>query len=415
MTSFVKGPVNAERTADAGSGWDDQMVQLWGPIRGHGAFDGIPDEELKKILGYFQVVTGWPGQILIQEGQHGSSDLLLVLEGSLEVSKKDLPENDTIVPEAEYSSFSLAKLSQGDIIGELSFITGNARSATIKSVTSSKLLSISRADFGLLEHNYPIAYARILKNMIGHIAERVKQTSTNEVKSLRMELEKSLLNSRSNLFFSYVIGLLCIYNLVIHYIISLSTDARQTSLISAIIIVLFAAGLVMMIRHSKIPLAIIGLTTKNWNRSLRESLPWTALIIGISILVKWILITNVPRYQHLHMFDLDLSNTYLAFNFILYGLHSPIQEFIARGVLQGSLQHFYTGKNVALRAVIVSNALFSATHVHIMNGMLAILVFIPGLFWGWLYSRHQNLIGVSISHLLIGWTLLFFLDLASLF
>jgi membrane protease YdiL (CAAX protease family) len=134
------------------------------------------------------------------------------------------------------------------------------------------------------------------------------------------------------------------------------------------------------------------------------------------ITIKWILIETVPRYSHLPLFSFDLNaNKYAAFNFILYGLHSPIQEFIARGVLQGSLQHFFTGRNVVFRSIIVSNALFSATHVHIMNGWLALFVFIPGLFWGYLYSRHKNLIGVSISHILIGWVLLFFLDLESMF
>ena len=31
--------------------------------------------------------------------------------------------------------------------------------------------------------------------------------------------------------------------------------------------------------------------------------------------------------------------------------------------------------------------------------------FLPGLFWGWLYARHGTLIGVSVSHILLGlWT-----------
>jgi len=73
------------------------------------------------------------------------------------------------------------------------------------------------------------------------------------------------------------------------------------------------------------------------------------------------------------------------------------------------------GRNVTVRAILVSNALFSATHVHMMSGLLGVIVFIPGLFWGWLYARQGNLIGVSISHLFVGWTALFFLNLESLF
>jgi hypothetical protein len=42
-----------------------------------------------------------------------------------------------------------------------------------------------------------------------------------------------------------------------------------------------------------------------------------------------------------------------------------------------------------------------------------LLVFVPGLFWGWLYLRHQTLVGVSVSHLLIGLWVTGVLDLAA--
>jgi len=50
-----------------------------------------------------------------------------------------------------------------------------------------------------------------------------------------------------------------------------------------------------------------------------------------------------------------------------------------------------------------------------ISGILGVIVFLPGLFWGWLYSRHNSLLGVSISHLLIGWSGLFLLNPESLF
>jgi membrane protease YdiL (CAAX protease family) len=36
------------------------------------------------------------------------------------------------------------------------------------------------------------------------------------------------------------------------------------------------------------------------------------------------------------------------------------------------------------------------------------MAFLPGLFWGWLYSRHRTLIGVTISHILIGAWIFYF-------
>jgi membrane protease YdiL (CAAX protease family) len=310
----------------------------------------------------------------------------------------------------------IARLTAGDAIGELSFIKGDPRSASIRSMTESVLLGLSPTELIKLETTYPGTANRMMKNIVGYVGDRLNKTSANEVKALTIELQNSILTSKANLFFSYVIGLLCIYNLTIHTITNLSVDGNKASVISAIIIAVFSSVLVLMIRQSKLPISIFGLTLKNWKVALKESLLWSALIVGVLVLIKWILIHQVSKYHDLPLFDFNLSSKrYLAFNFILYGLHSPIQEFIARGVLQGSLQHFFTGRNVTLRAIIISNALFSATHVHLMSGLLGVIVFIPGLLWGWLYSRHQNLIGVSISHLLIGWSALFFLNIESLF
>src|SRR6185369_2307024 len=153
------------------------------------------------------------------------------------------------------------------------------------------------------------------------------------------------------LFFSYVIGLLCVYNLAIHSIINLSMDPDRVSLISASIILIFSGVLLLMIRQSKLPIRIFGLSTNNWWPALRESLQWTLVVIAVMILVKWLLVSTVPKYAGFPIIDFNPSQQkFLIFNFALYGLHSPIQEFIARGVLQGSLQHFFKGSNITFRA-----------------------------------------------------------------
>lgn len=404
-TSNIPGNVAAGRDAET-----------WQLIRSHALFDRIGDDELNSILPHFRLVHLQANEIFIEEGQD-TDDLYLVLSGSLDVIKKAEDSGDRVLVGEIDKRFTIARLAAGDTIGELSFIKGTPRSATVKSVTTAILLGLGPRELSKLEAEHPRASSALMKNILGYVGNRLIQTSTNQVQALKVELQNSILNSKSNLFFSYVIGLLCVYNLTIHLITNLSNDVHRASIISAVIIVIFSGVLILMIRQSKLPVRIFGLTTRNWKPAVSESLIWTAIIIAALVAAKWTLITNVDRYRHLPLFDFDPSSQqgYLALNFVLYGLHSPVQEFIARGVLQGSLQHFFTGRNITFRAIVVSNALFSATHVHLLSGMLAIIVFIPGLFWGWLYSRHENLIGVSISHVLIGWTALFFLNLESLF
>lgn len=391
---------------------DVQTVEL---IRKHPFFTGIEQEELTDILQFFKILHLKQGETIIEEGIKSTNELYLILQGNLEVIRKtnSAPQSTYEVDDPE--QFIIARLVAGDLVGERSFIEGIKRSASIKCITQSIVLTLDPLESIQLEINHPKAFGQMMKNLAGYVAGRLEKTTSNEVRSLKTELHNSRLNSKAHLFFSYVIGLLCVYNLTISKISQLSIDANRASIISAIIIIAFGLGLVLMIRQSKIPIYVLGLSSKNLRPALKESLLWTAIIILGMILAKLALVQWVSKYQHLTLFDFNVSQQYLGLNFILYGLHSPIQEFIARGVLQGSLQHFFSGKNVTFRAIIVSNALFSATHVHLMEGMLGIIVFIPGLFWGWLYSRNSNLIGVSISHLLIGWTGLFFLNLERLF
>jgi membrane protease YdiL (CAAX protease family) len=92
----------------------------------------------------------------------------------------------------------------------------------------------------------------------------------------------------------------------------------------------------------------------------------------------------------------------------IYVVLAAVQEFLVRGVLQGSLQEFLTGRHVIWKSILISNLLFSTLHLH-LSVSFALMAFLPGLFWGWLYSRHRTLIGVTISHILIGAWIFYFL------
>jgi len=98
---------------------------------------------------------------------------------------------------------------------------------------------------------------------------------------------------------------------------------------------------------------------------------------------------------------LKLTKGGLLLTCFAYSVFAPVQEFIARGCFQSSFQNFLVGKYKTLTAIVISNLMFSMTHLHISISF-ALLAFIPGLFWGWQYARHKTLIGISISHIVIG-------------
>ncbi len=90
-----------------------------------------------------------------------------------------------------------------------------------------------------------------------------------------------------------------------------------------------------------------------------------------------------------------------AFHVSFYIISSIIQEFVARGCMQTLFQRFFEGKYAPMISILLANLMFSMLHLYV-SLEAALLVFVPGLFWGWLYQRHHSLPGVSVSHILIG-------------
>jgi len=71
--------------------------------------------------------------------------------------------------------------------------------------------------------------------------------------------------------------------------------------------------------------------------------------------------------------------------------------------LQGTLQHFIPVPpgSVNWKAIIISNLMFAAGHVFI-SFWFSVAAFVPGLFWGWMFAKQRSLVGVMVSHVVLG-------------
>ena len=94
----------------------------------------------------------------------------------------------------------------------------------------------------------------------------------------------------------------------------------------------------------------------------------------------------------------------------LYSVHAVFREFIARACIQGGLMQFISGKWADWKSNILATLMFGSFHVMI-DVKYAYLTIIPGLFWGYLFTKKKNLLAVAISHILIGIVAIFFLNL----
>src|SRR5205807_1559603 len=102
------------------------------------------------------------GDMLFREGEVGDS-LYVVLEGSVEVTKKDKAGKEQ----------SLAKISDGSVIGEMSLVSGNAaRSASAVALTDLKLLKVPAKRFSKLLSEDSVAALKIVHNVAQVLSRR---------------------------------------------------------------------------------------------------------------------------------------------------------------------------------------------------------------------------------------------------
>lgn len=107
-------------------------------------FGSLPDRELQKISPMIEEVEFDTGDVIIEFGQPGKA-LMILTKGQVEVVKPN-DDND--------GEKLLGILSHGECFGEMSLLTGNNTSATIRAREPVRALQITKANFdGLLARN----------------------------------------------------------------------------------------------------------------------------------------------------------------------------------------------------------------------------------------------------------------------
>lgn len=149
---------------------------------------------------------------------------------------------------------------------------------------------------------------------------------------------------------------------------------------------------------SKLRLKDFGITLIGWRNSVTTSLLVSAIVIGVLALVKFLCNRYHPGiFKEKQIIDLS----YFGITYISYIAVAPLQEFIARGVIQGTLEKLLDVRYSGFFAILVTTMLFGA--MHMMNSFnLAIASIVMGWIWGWMYHKQQSLVGVSLSHFLVG-------------
>ena len=364
-----------------------QASQAW---RSNLLFKGIKTKYLNALEAAFQSATIPAGQIIIKEGEKGNC-LYVIERGAVEIQK---------------AGHHIALKTSGEYFGAMSFIDNEVRSADViaKRDVTVKILSVDR----LRDLPYGEVYLKLLQNHLQHQQALLRASNQAIVGEKKAKVELENQNRKAIDFLVTLLLWLIAYQFFVGIVFELSKSIKNAecmNIINPIMMVIFGLGAFFKAFRSDFTFSFYGVNLHNWQQNLREALLFSGVFLVFLVAFKWLLTLYVPGFIGDPVIDWspmkDYSTTSLIFLYIGYIILVPVQEFIARGVIQSSLAHLLPLKNRISIAIIVANLFFCVSHIH-ASVSFAIMLFIPGVFWGLMYQRQKSILGVSVSHIIIG-------------
>lgn len=154
------------------------------------------------------------------------------------------------------------------------------------------------------------------------------------------------------------------------------------------------------VRRQPLPLRDLGLTTRGARESLRE-----AALVAVGIALAAVALRLGPALRGEPWLPWGSVGTYSRGEFALfllaYGPHCLLQEFIARGVIQTSLERLLPPDAGPLAPVLVTSVLFGVFHLYVSPGF-ALTTFVVSALLGAFYARRRTLAGVTAVHAALG-------------
>jgi predicted RND superfamily exporter protein len=136
-------------------------------------FQGMTTREIKRfaLLGHIEEKKA--GELILRQGDTSNS-MLLLLKGELTI----LVDNDQGV------SKKVATVLPGEIIGEMSLLSNDKRSATVQAQDDTQLLKIDAHMLEKVDRSYPRLAIKIRKNIASILVSRLKKSNQNYVSIL---------------------------------------------------------------------------------------------------------------------------------------------------------------------------------------------------------------------------------------
>ncbi len=363
-------------------------------------FSSFDPKELESIVPYFEIIFLEPGDYLVREGDAGVN-MYALIKGKADIFKED---------KEAVKTHRIGSLEPGEWVGEMASIEGVKRSASIRCTEKCEVLVFLLDKLELTD----TIFAKIQSILARNVSRKLRTADEKIVASLTENvkiLQASNVLGRTIVHTFVLIAVWFNLALILRYIPH--RHSAIDPIFTAGMLIVFGLSMGYIIKGSGYPISFFGLTLKNWPRFALQGVIYTIPILILLTCVKWIGVTHLVKYQSLPIFSFkpaDQTVTQAVIFGLMYIITVPVQEFIIRGGIQTCFRNFFLGPNRVYLAILTSNLLFELLHT-VKSLPLAIGTFIFGFFWGALLEQQKSLVGVIVSHVLVGAWAFFVLDL----
>jgi len=375
-------------------------------------FSGLSQSQLSDLIEkYMKKIVVSPGGIVIREGEI-SDCVFFINSGRVEILKKNSTRNDYI---------KLQEMKSGESFGEIAIINQGQRTATVRAIENTELYTLSGKNF--LDFIFHQKNAiEIYKNIASVLGKRLNDTNALVLSYYERELLQSEARNALGIFLISSLFAMALFAFILIIAGRLIQYYGTGVFISPVILLLYSGFLTVNIKLLPYPKSFYGFTLDKWKTELSDSIYYSFLCIILLTILKWLFVWLSSNHEPVFVYSLSgfsINNKIteiqvISMLFIYVFISSPLQEIIVRGGLQGPLQFMLGVEYNKWWSILAANMVFSMVHL-LFSIRLAIAAFFIGLFWGWLYSKQRGLLGVIVSHMLIGFWLLFVLRVQTIF
>jgi CRP/FNR family transcriptional regulator, cyclic AMP receptor protein len=354
-------------------------------------------EQLQAIATFASVEHYPLGAIIIKEDTPSDYCYLLV-EGTVDIYREE-------------RGFLLDTLSSGAVFGVMSLMERKRRSATVEARTPVTAIKLDLLSIRNLLPAGSEIYERIIFNHMSDLEAMVRSIDSLAIEEMKINQEELKVRVSFGKFFAALMLMITLHFVIGRLALEYIEELGTTTFLTAGLLVGYGIFVFFLMRRMHYSWAEYGFTLANWRPCLADALVHSAIFIALVTLLKWgLLETKVFQeplfaFPFFHRYKLTLAILII----VTYACFCFIQEMIFRGAIQNSLIHFLTGPFARTRVVLTTTLIVFAAHLHLKSLVLPLLVIVPNIFWCLLYYKYRSLLGVTVSHMIIGVWVLFIL------